>query len=192
MAFKFKDLMINVLPKGSGQPGGGGGGADCGCTVATTTHFPCTPATTHLPWFCTPATTHAMAGGFGGGGCTPATTGPALLGGCTPATTGAALLGGCEPATTGPGLLAGCGPATTPAQGGAAAVAPSFENLALLKQQLQDTLAKVEAHQKTLEAHAKPKTVAETEALEKQMMAALDEIRAHKEELKKAPKKKPG
>jgi len=59
-------------------------------------------------------------------------------------------------------------------------------NLATLKQQLQQALDHVNRHQETVHAAAKPRTVAEAEALEKQMQEALAELQAHKAKLKTA------
>lgn len=78
---------------------------------------------------------------------------------------------------------------TTAACGAVAAQSPDvahMTNLATLKQQLQQALDQVNQHEETVHAAAKPQTVEEAEALEKQMQEALAELQAHKATLKKA------
>jgi acyl-CoA thioesterase len=84
----------------------------------------------------------------------------------------------------------GCGPITPcpgvsgilPEQGEGVATP---ENLATLKAQLQQALAQVEAQERVMEEGQKPQTVEETEVLEQKLAEALEELRAHKDELRR-------
>ncbi len=58
-------------------------------------------------------------------------------------------------------------------------------NLAILKQQLQQALDQVNQHEAAVHAAAKPQTVEEAEALETQLQGALAELQAHKADLQK-------
>jgi len=69
---------------------------------------------------------------------------------------------------------------------GAAALSPDtshIANLAALKQQLQQALDQVTQQEAAAHAAAKPQTVEEAEALEKQLQDALAELQAHKQSL---------
>ena len=86
----------------------------------------------------------------------------------------------CGPATIDP-AAAGvhCGPATIdPAPGGA-----TRATLATLKRQLQEALARIEEHERTVPDASLPSTLAETEDLERRLKAALDELAEHKKKL---------
>ena len=65
----------------------------------------------------------------------------------------------------------------------------SINELAILKKQLQQTLAEVETQEEAMKEMMRPQTVAEAQELEEKMVKALEELRSQKEELqKKAPK----
>jgi hypothetical protein len=61
----------------------------------------------------------------------------------------------------------------------------SLEELVMLKGQLQQALAQVEAREEAMNEMMRPQTVAEAQALEEKMMNALEELRLQKEELQK-------
>jgi hypothetical protein len=62
------------------------------------------------------------------------------------------------------------------------------EQLAALKTQLQQRLARVEARERVLEGRLRPQTLTDVELLEQKMVEALKELRARKEELQKEQK----
>lgn len=140
MAFKLKDLIIDVLHRG-----------DAGLV--------CGPATKPEPGLvCGPAT-KPDAGRL----CGPATKGD-------PA---AARL--CGPATIEPALARLCGPATLFG-------ALHMEDLAILKRQLEEALARV--RENSPEEHVPlPQSLAEVEELEEKLQGALDELREYKKGL---------
>jgi hypothetical protein len=106
--------------------------------------------------------------------CGPATKPDGLL--CGPATKpeGAARI--CGPATIGDALARICGPATL-------FDGLHAEDLATLKRQLEEALARV--RESTPEEHqtALPQSLAEVEDLENKLQGALDELREHKKGL---------
>ncbi len=61
----------------------------------------------------------------------------------------------------------------------------SIDELAVLKVQLQQALAQVEAQEEAMNAMMRPQTVAEAQALEEKMVKALEELKHQKEELQK-------
>ena len=128
MAFKLKDLIIDVLHRG-----------DAGIV-------------------CGPATKPAA-----GIVCGPATKGePAAARVCGPATIEPALAHVCGPATLFDGLRR--------------------EDLALLKRQLEEALARVKTHSPD-EHTPLPKSLAGVEELEEKIQGALDELREYKKGL---------
>lgn len=60
-----------------------------------------------------------------------------------------------------------------------------FNELAILKAQLQQTLAQIEAQEEAMKERMRPQTLAEATALEEKMVQALEELRRQKEELQK-------
>jgi acyl-CoA thioesterase len=59
------------------------------------------------------------------------------------------------------------------------------ENLATLKAQLQQALAQVEGQERAMEESQKPQTVEEAEALEQKLVEALEDLRQHRDELRR-------
>jgi hypothetical protein len=166
MAFKFKDLMVNVTS--------GGGADEPICTIATMDPDPAAMAITCTvdtmdPAQAVPCTVATMpypgglrrAGGTGQGICTIATMWPAAFATVTTVTT-----------------------VTTLVQ----AAAPGATSLAQLKGQLQQALADVERQE---QAQALPATIEEADDLERKMESALQELRAHRRTLEKGAKKEP-
>jgi hypothetical protein len=169
MAFRFKDLMVNVVKSG--------GEVDPVCTIATidpnpAQAVPCTIATIG------PAQAAA---------CTIATigtyTGFRFQGG----TTGGA--GFCTIATIFPGAFATVTTVTTVTtvvQAGPAGPASLKE----LKEQLQQALADVERQEREQQA-ALPATIEEAEDLEHRLKGALKELQEHRKSLEKDAKDGP-
>lgn len=62
--------------------------------------------------------------------------------------------------------------------------AQGLQDLAALKQQLQQALAQVEEQERALAASQLPQTLAEAEDLEAKLRGALEELQRHKETLK--------
>ncbi len=169
MAFRFKDLMIQVIRQNET------GGDEQVCTIASkpgeepdpAAVVPCTLASMIDPAHvmpCTPATypiseqcPMQMAAALGGG-VTPAITT------ITTVTTVTTLVGG-----------AGRGAADLPS----------------LKQQLRQALDQVEAQERAAAAQAPaglPATAEETDDLERRLREALEELQAHKKTLQKPAK----
>lgn len=63
--------------------------------------------------------------------------------------------------------------------------APSTEDLAALKEELRQALAEVEAQERVMEESMRPQTLEEADELERKLNAALDDLRAQKEELRR-------
>jgi hypothetical protein len=63
--------------------------------------------------------------------------------------------------------------------------AAQLNNLATLKEQLRAQLAQVEAHEQVVHAAAKPQTVDEAQSLLQKLEEAMAELKAHIDELKK-------
>jgi hypothetical protein len=66
-----------------------------------------------------------------------------------------------------------------------AGVVANPQNLAELKAQLRQSLAQVEAQEQAMAESMKPQTVEEADMLEQKLTEALDELRQHKEELRR-------
>ena len=172
MAFKLKDLMINVVPPGAAQ-------GRPGCAPASGAAQFCGTASAGAAGFC--GTASAGAAGF----CGTASAGAA--GFCGTASAGAA--GFCGTASA---PAAFCGTASAGAQfcgtasAGVAAGDPRavLEGLMLLKQQLLHALAQVEEQEKALEAACRPQSLEEAEELERHLRGALEELEQHKVSLR--------
>lgn len=172
MAFKLKDLMINLIPPsaGKGRPDcapASGAGQFCG-TASAGAGF-CGTASAGAG-FC--GTASAGAAGF----CGTASAG-APAGFCGTASAGAA--GFCGTASAGAQF---CGTASA----GVAAGDPraALEGLVLLKQQLLHALAQVEAQERELEDACRPQSLEEAEMLERHLRGALEELQEHKRNLR--------
>jgi hypothetical protein len=169
MAFKVRDLMIDVAP-------GVGGGIFCRpCTPLVTDYCLCTNQVTidvckvctnrEISIWCrdcsvispyiqiTPWTVITPTCGFSPDPITVQTT----IVQTTPQT----------PVVNQPGMVA------------------SPQNLAELKAQLRQSLAQVEAQEQAMAESMKPQTVEEADMLEQKLTEALDELRQHKEELRR-------
>ena len=160
MAFKLKDLMINLIPQGvgKGRPGcapASGVGQFCG-TPSAGAGFCGTPSAGAAGFCGTPS---AGAAGF----CGTPSAGAAFCG--TPSA-GAAFCG-----TPSAGVAAGDPRA-------------ALEGLVLLKQQLLHALAQVEEQEKALEDACRPQSLEEAEELERHLRGALEELEEHKRNLR--------
>jgi hypothetical protein len=158
MAFKVRDLMIDVAP-------GVGGGIFCRpCTPLVTDYCLCTNQVTQI----TPC-----------GNCsylspyifeiTPWITRITPTCGVTrdPTITPTVQFTPQTPVVNQPGMVA------------------NPQNLAELKAQLRQSLAQVEAQEQAMAESMKPQTVEEADMLEQKLTEALDELRQHKEALRR-------
>lgn len=201
MAFKFKDLMINVTS--------GGGGADTPiCTVDTVDQKPegyaltCTVDTVRPAGQAATCTVDTVDPARAAGTCTVDTvttgTGMGYAITCTVDTVyrcGLSFgLGGrdtgtgvCTVDTVRPATLALMTTVTTVTTLVAASGGGSV-SLGQLKAQLQQALADVEARERAQEAGL-PRTVEEADDLERRLEGALEELRDHRKTLQKGAKK---
>ncbi|MFL6293396.1 MAG: hypothetical protein ACJ759_21080 [Thermoanaerobaculia bacterium] len=184
MAFRFKDLMIQVIPSS------GTGGDEQICTLASKVDEdpagavpPCTPASSPAAIVpCTLATKVEPAYVT----CTPATA-PAAIVPCTlasqiPPTFGAfgAAGGGTAAAIT---TVTTVTTVTTLVAGAGAGAGAS--NLPSLKQQLRQALDQVEAQERAA-AQAQPRlpqTVEESDDLARRLREAIEELQEHRKSL---------
>ena len=163
MAFKLKDLMINLIPPGAGKgrrpdcAPASGVGQFCGTPSAGAAGFCGTPSAGAAGFCGTPS---AGAAGFCG------TPSAGAAGFCGTPSAGAAFCG-----TPSAGVVAGDPRA-------------AFEGLVLLKQQLLHALAQVEEHERALEAACRPQSLEEAEELERHLRGALEELAEHKRNLR--------
>ncbi|HYN21702.1 MAG TPA: hypothetical protein VE078_12130 [Thermoanaerobaculia bacterium] len=165
MAFKFKDLMIQVVNE-DGDP--------CSCEPATRAE----PAGAVPPCSCEPATRIDPAGIV----CMPATAGicqPATAGVCQPATAGFAgaitMITTVTTVTTVTTLVGGAGPRT---------------DLRTLKEQLRQILDDLERQESTgSQAAGLPASAEEADDLERRLKEAIEELQDHKKTLRKAAAK---
>jgi hypothetical protein len=169
MAFKLKDLIISLLPQA---------GAERACPTASATDARlCPTASAFDPRFCPTASAGLAARVV----FCPTASAPVLVMPATPfqfCPTASAGLAFCPTASA--EVAADCPTASAPAES-----ASSPEGLAALKQQLQQALARVEEQEKALAEPQLPRTFAEAEELEAKLRGALEELRQHKEKLKK-------
>ncbi len=205
MPFKFKDLLVNVLPGGEAP-----GRANAGCPTISVD--PARQANTCPTISVDPAQAVCEGGSFcptisvmqaqavcQGSYCPTISVQPmaltcptisvipqaAVCGGSFCPTisvmnamycpTASATMGGGLPQTA----IGGCPTLTVPTIGMAGGGAAS---LAALKQQLQQALAQVEEQEKALQPGL-PQTLEETEDLERRMVEAVEELREHKKTL---------
>lgn len=179
MAFKFKDLMINVAS--------GGGGDTPICTFDTVEPKPVGMAATCTYDTVDPAgqagtCTYDTVGARAGIVCTIATVfGTTYDLGLTGRDTGVCTFDTVRP------LLTALTTVTTVTTLAAAGTGPT--SLAQLKAQLQQALADVERREREQEAAGLPKTVAEADDLERRLEGALAELREHRRTLEKGAKK---
>lgn len=181
MAFRFKDLMVDVLSGGGGAcPTLSVGPADAQCPTLSVD-----PARAQCPTLsvdpaqitCPTLSVPAQAAGGGTQIYCPTLTIP------TPAF---AMLT-CPTLTVSPAILATtaiCGTLTIPA------ARTGAEDLAALKQQLRQALEQVEARERAA-AEAQPglpKTVEEADDLERRLHEAIEELQEHRKTLQKPAK----
>lgn len=85
-----------------------------------------------------------------------------------------------------PGGSIACGGSLTPELTGRV----GLQELAVLKQQLQEQLKAVEQQERAMAEASRPATLEEAESLEKQLTQQLEELRAHKASLQRGGTKK--
>lgn len=183
MAFKFKDLMINVTS--------GGGGADTPvCTLDTVEPKPEAYAIT-----CTMDTVDPAGQART---CTMDTVPAQAMLTCTLDTVyrfgtfglGRGQTGVCTLDTVRPDAFATVTTVTTVTTLIAAVPGTAPTSLAQLKEQLQQALADVERREREQqEANTLPKTVEEADDLERRLQGAIQELRDHRKTLEKGAKK---
>jgi hypothetical protein len=176
MAFKFKDLMINVTS--------GGGGDTPVCTFDTVDPKPAAMGITCTFDTVDPAGQAAT--------CTFDTVGlkAGQTGICTFDTVGlkAGQTGVCTFDTVRPNAFATVTTVTTVTTLLAAVPGTGATSLAQLKAQLQQALADVERQEREQQTGL-PKTVEEAEDLERRLEGALQELRDHRKTLEKGAKR---
>jgi hypothetical protein len=160
MAFRVRDLVINVLPdaeREADRKGCGLGFSHCGfgsCDLFTICIFSgcreCSGAFTCI-------------GASNCGGCTLNVT-------CGPNSCGSFTCGGCTDSAS---VLFGRGGAVDP------------QALATLKAQLREVLGAVENAEQVLSERMSPQSIKEVEALEEKLQGALEELKARKEQLRR-------
>lgn len=192
MAFKIKDLMINVLPSGTEAVCGLGtcrpltGVCDplhagtCACTHCSA----CSVCSLQCTGGCTIHQCTAACSILCTQGCT-----------CTFCTAHCTALGATCGPCTGQCSFQCTHPATWPQITTACPQYPvgsdpeaSFTALSALKEQLKQQLAEVEQQHAAAEAGLLPQSVEEADMLTKKLQEALDELKAHRAELAKKPK----
>lgn len=168
MAFKLKDLMISLVPGGERACPTASAPADARfCPTASAGRMQVQVVfcpTVSAPVLVMPATPYQFCPTASAGFCPTASAGFQF----------------CPTASAEMGAEA-CPTASAPAE----SVASGAEGLSALKQQLQQALAEVEEQEKAMAEPGLPQTVAEAEELEKKLREALEELRQHKEKLKK-------
>jgi hypothetical protein len=194
MAFKFKDLMINVTS-------GGGGGDTPVCTYDTVEPKPvgiaatCTYDTVPAGQAAT-CTFDTVKPAGQAGTCTFDTVGLRATGICTIATVFGTPFGFdltrdtgvCTFDTVKPNFLGTVTTVTTVTTLVAGSAGPT--TLAQLKAQLQQALADVEQRERAqAETEALPKSIEEVDDLERRLEGALDELREHRKTLEKGGSK---
>lgn len=193
MAFRVKDLMINVLP-GEGEGQGGFLSrfpCHCGCTWGYTQG--CGPTTGGTPQTFMMMTCPTATLGCTDGVSHPIPTRCAVSHGCPPVTMwcmpGVSPTGH-PPTTVFFGLSPFCcmpwstiaGPVAVQPGGDPAAL---VEQLAAMKAQLREAIAQIENQEKVVSELAQPQSIAEIEELQSKLKEALDELEHRKSELKK-------
>jgi hypothetical protein len=173
MAFKLKDLIISLLPKG----------AERACPTASAIDPRFCPTASAA--FCPTASAGRIQVVF----C-PTPSAPVLVMPATPfcPTASAAFCPTASAARDCPTASAQMAAEACPGASAPGESVEGPEGLAALKQQLQQALAEVEEQEKALAEPQLPQTVAETEELEAKLREALEELRQHKESLKKKKK----
>jgi hypothetical protein len=193
MAFKLKDLMVDLLP------GAGAAGQNPpGCPQASAVHCPLPSVTQHCPM---PSIVHCPAVSAAQACVSPSMVQPlcpfpSIGTQCISPSFQQAMAAACLPPSNDPcpwpSILApnamaqiACPFPSLTNPGAGTVDATQLTNLATLKQQLQQHLAQVEQHEQAVHAAAKPQTVEEAESLFQKMQEAMTELQAHIDELKK-------
>ncbi len=178
MAYRVKDLMINII--GSEAKGPHGGTTPTVFCPNTTNFCPgISPTLTHT-WTTTPFCPTATQGCLGISGTTSLwmfCPQASCITGSPTAPTGPNCPQTGPDCTTGPACRTGLYPWSDPAA--------AAEQLAMLKAQLKEALEEVERQEKIANEQAQPQTVAEVDELEAKLTEALAELRKRKSELKK-------
>lgn len=203
MAFKLKDLIINLLP----QPGGAGACPTASAPTPAQAQF-CPTASAIEPRFCPTASAidprfcptasaidpRALPVVYCPGHSAPVLLVPAGNFCPTASATGfcptaSAFIAGACPTASAPTIGAAAegvqGAGFCPTASAGMESRGSLEGLSALKQQLQDALAQVEEQERTLAAAQLPQTLAEAEDLETKLREALEELQQHKRGLEK-------
>jgi hypothetical protein len=171
MAFKLKDLIISLLPQPDAERACPTASADARfCPTASAGFCPTASAGR-----CSPASVQVV--------FCPTPSAPVLVMPATPfqfCPTASAGRGDFCPTASAEAAVEARPTASAPAESAA-----GLEGLTTLKQQLQQALAQVEEQERAMAAPQLPQTIAETEELEARLLGALDELRQHKETLKK-------
>ncbi len=201
MAFKLKDLMVDLLP----GTGAAGQQPPAGCPQASAAHCPLPSVTQHCPM---PSVVHCgvsvMQACVAPSVAAPLCPFPSVNTQCPFPSIKQDAAACPAPSVINPNALAqagGCPSPSIPPQNAMAQLAcpfPSLTNtgpgqasaqqlsdLATLKEQLRQQLALVEQHEQAVHAAAKPQTVEEAEALHQKMQDATAELQAHIDDLKK-------
>lgn len=186
MAFKLKDLMVDVLP----GAGAAGQNQPAQCPSPSIPQCPMPSVTQHCP---VPSIVHCQAPS-GYVGCAahsvahPLCPFPSVQTQCPFPSLNQAMA--CpSPSITNANAnamapLACPFPSLTNTDAGQVN-ASQLSDLATLKQQLQQQLDQVTQHEAAVHAAAKPQTVAEAEDLHQKMQDAMGELQAHIDDLKK-------
>src|ERR1700688_3899983 len=171
--------MIKVLPQGLQCLVGDSG---CGCSPCTDGPSACNPScgdNVSCACSCTNGCTGTCTGGCSGVSCGACTNGCTCSAGCTSPTCGCSVCSG--------GFTRGhqsCGPEShLPLARAAQAPEDRFAGLSALKEQLKQQLADVEKQHSAAEESLRPQTVAQVDALQKKLEAALEELKGRRTEL---------
>jgi len=192
MAFKLKDLMVDVLP-GTGTAAGQNPPAQC--PQPSVPHCPLPSVVQHCPL---PSIVHcavsvAAAGCFAPSVQQPLCPFPSVQPCQFPSVNQMvaaqcpfpSVPTQCQSPSVNQMVAAQCPFPSVNNPGTGAPDASQLSDLATLRQQLQQALAQVDQHEQALHAAAKPQTVEEAATLEQQMKDALAELQAHKADLEK-------
>jgi hypothetical protein len=200
MAFKLKDLMVDLLP----GTGAAGQQPPAGCPPGSIGHCPLPSVTQHCPL---PSVVHC---GVSAQFCAapslaaPLCPFPSVNTQCPFPSIKQDAAACPSPSVLSPNALAPAGGCPSPSIKNQDAMAqlacpfPSLTNtgpgpvnaqqltdLATLKEQLRQQLALVEQHEQAVHAAAKPQTVEDAQSLLQKMQEATVELQAHIDELKK-------
>jgi hypothetical protein len=185
MAFKLKDLMVDLLP-GAGAAAGPNPPGQCPspsvvhCAVPSVTQHCPVPSIVH----CGVSVVLACAAPSV---VQPLCPFPSVGTQCPSPSVHPAAMACPSPSVANPNAMAqvACPFPSLTNTGGAQPNAAQLADLATLKQQLQQQLAQVEQHEQAVHAAAKPQTLQEAEDLHQKMQEAMTELQAHIDDMKK-------